>query len=100
MNAPFSRRHFKNLNSRYNRLRRAGVASLAVMLVLSCVVLASAVSAGYLATIHNPKNSAPPPTSAKPSSHTFKTRFLPPIFNDDQNTTATVTTEKSDYQPG
>src|SRR5687767_9473299 len=96
----FSHKHFKNLSSRSFKLSRAGVASLvAVMLVLSSVVLASAVSAGYLTTSYARKNAAPVAT-AQPSSHTFKARFLPPIFKDDQGTPATVTTEKSDYQPG
>ena len=82
MNPRFPR---KNLFSRPSSVRRAGMASLVVMLLLSCVVLASAVSAGYLTTIYAPKNIAPP-TTTKSSPHSFKARFLPPILcHNDQN---------------
>ena len=100
MSTSFSHKHSKNLSSRSFKLRRVGVASLVVMLILSCVVLASAVSAGYLATTSYASKNPAPATTALPGSHTFKARFLPAVFNDEQNTPATVTTEKSDYQPG
>jgi hypothetical protein len=100
MTAPTSRKDSKYLSSRSFKFRRVGMSSLIVlMLSVSCVVLASAVSSGYVAMSDVSKNSSfLTKTSANPAK--YNTRLSMRFRSDEQNAAATVTTEKSDYQPG
>jgi hypothetical protein len=100
MFAQITSRRFIHSVSRLRKLYRAGLVSIAVMLVLSFTVLTSAVSSGYLAMSDPSNNDSSSSTQAKSNPARYNTRLSMRFHTDEQNGTATVTTEKSDYQPG